>query len=175
MYQKCMIPKMPFLSFYIFHGSSKPIPMKLQSWSPLGAEVFGLHGLGKFTSFGRSLGGWNWAVWNVPKKPWISTGEIRNLQRWSFSLEVTVCGRYSISCLGLYTFIYKGKRGEEMNELQVTRISIHDVVIAPKTFEFVFWLVGVLCFVFWFLDYCSWLLAWLSRFWPSNTSTCWEV
>ena len=108
------------------------------------------------------------------------TGEIRNLQRWSFtwmgdSLEVTVCGRYSISCLGLYTFIYKGKRGEEMNELQVTRISIHDVVIAPKTFEFVFWLVGVLCFVFWFLDYCSWLLAWLSRFWPSNTSTCWEV
>lgn len=61
MYQKCMIPKMPFLSFYIFHGSSKPIPMKLQSWSLLGAEVFGLHGLGKFTSFGRSLGGWNWA------------------------------------------------------------------------------------------------------------------
>ena len=115
--------------------------------------MFGLHGLGKFTSFGRSLGGWNWAELKRADKPRISTGEIRNLQRWSFtwmgdSLEVTVCGRYSISCLGLYTFIYKGKRGEEINELQVTRISIHDVVIAPKTFEFVFWLVGVLCFVF---------------------------
>ena len=34
------------------------------------------------------------------------------------SLAVTVCGRYSSSCLGLYTFIEKGKRGEEMNELQ---------------------------------------------------------
>lgn len=145
---------MPFLSFYIFHGSSKTDPNEAAKLvTPGGRRCL------VFMALVNSLHlGDHWEVGTGRfetrrKNREYPTGEIRNLQRWSFtlmgdSLAVTVCGRYSISCLGLYTFIYKGKRGEEINELQVTRISIHDVVIAPKTFEFVFWLVGVLCFVF---------------------------
>lgn len=57
--------------------------------------------------------GRNWAelTENIPP-------EIGTEKTWSFtlmgdSLAVTVCGRYSISCLGLYIYIYFYLEGEE--------------------------------------------------------------
>ena len=83
--------------------------------------MFGLHGLGKFTSLGRSLGGWNWAelgglkcaekTENIPPeksgtfKDGHSLGWVTVWQLQLYVADILSCGRYSISCLGLYTFL----------------------------------------------------------------------
>ncbi len=109
---KRMMPKFfPHFVYFIvpqtYHGAAH--------FPPRG-EVFGLHGLGKFSSFGRSLGGWggysHWGDWYAENKKGKSTGE-RNLLRWSNfddSLAVAYC-RYSISGLG--ALLWKGEEGEK--------------------------------------------------------------